>query len=132
MKHQQEIIEAIKSAINYLESSLKALMNKDENEVARSVWLAAAELEYANFFFSLMQDEPGSHSWKLKLRSKQVEMEPLLVSAQDLLKEAEGDLDAGGLHGAYKKTWMARGYLLKVQEVLEKGQKKGERPSSTG
>jgi len=123
MKHQQEIIDAIKSAINHLESSLKALMNKDENEVAGSVWQAAAELEYANFFFSLMQDESGSHSWKLKLRSKQVEMEPLLVSAQDLLKEAEGDLDVGELLGAYKKTWVARGYLLKVQEVLEKGRK---------
>ena len=125
MKHQQKIIEAIKSAINHLESSMKCLVNRDENGVAGAVWRAAADLEYANFLFSVMQDESESRSWKLDLRSKQVEIEPLLVSAQDLLREVEIGLDVSELREAYKKTWMARGYLLKVQEILEKRRKKG-------
>lgn len=131
MEHQQKITEAIKSAISHLESSMKALVNRDENGVAGSVWRAAADLEYANFLFSIIQGESESRSWKLDLGSKQVEIGPLLVSAQDLLKEAESGLDVNELHEAYKKTWMARGYLLKVQGILEKRRKKGEKSSST-
>ncbi len=129
MEHKQKIIEAVKSAINHLESSTQALVNRDENGVAGSVWRAAAELEYANFLFSIIQDESQSRSWKLDPRSKQVEIEPLLVSAQDLLKEAENVLDVRELHEVYKKTWMARGYLLKIQEILEKRRKKGGKSS---
>ncbi len=131
MEHQQKIIEAVKSSIDHLENSMKALVNRDENRVANSVWRAAAELEYANFLFSIIQDESQSRSWKLDSRSKQVEIEPLLVSARDLLREAENGLDVSELHEAYKKTWMARGYLLKVQEILEKRQKKDEKSSPT-
>jgi len=131
MKHQQEIAEAVKSAIDHLEGSMKALVDRDENRVAGSVWRAAADLEYVNFLFSIMQDESDRRSWKLDLRSKEVEIGPLLVSAQELLREAEGGLGLGELREVYKKTWMARGYLLKVQEVLEKRRKKTEKPSST-
>jgi len=66
-----------------------------------------------------------------KQRSKEVEIGPLLVSAQELLGEAEGGLGLSELHEVYKKTWMARGYLLKVQEILEKKRKKSEKSSST-
>lgn len=131
MERQQKIIEAIKSAIDHLGNSMKALMNRDENRVANSVWRAAAELEYANFLFSIIQNESQSRSWKLDSRSKQVEIKPLLVSARDLLREAENGLDMSELHEAYKKTWMARGYVLKVQEILEKRRKKGEKSSPT-
>jgi hypothetical protein len=124
MEQQKRIIEALTSAINHLENSMKALVNRDENRVMSSVWKAASDLEYANFLFSITQDEPKSHSWKLDLRSKQVEIGPLLVSAQDLIKEAKSDLDANGSLEAYKKTWMARGYLLKVYDTLQKAQKK--------
>jgi len=128
MEYQQRIIEAVKSAINHLERSVKALMDRDEKGVVTSVWRAAADLEYANFLFSIMQDESGSRSWKVDLGSKQMEIGPLLVSAQDLLKEAESGLNINELHEAYRKTWIARGYLLKVQGILDKRQKKGEKP----
>jgi len=123
MEKQKSIKEALTSAISHLENSMKALVNKDENRVMASVWKAAADLEYANFLFSITRDEPKSHSWKLDLRSKQVEIGPLLVSAQDRIKEAKSDLDADGLLKAYKKTWMARGYLLKVSDIFQKAQK---------
>jgi hypothetical protein len=123
MEQQKSIIEALTSAISHLENSMKALVNKDENKVMTSVWKSAADLEYANFLFSITRDELKSVSWKLDLRSKQVEIGPLLVSAQDLIKEAKSDLDTDGLLEAYKKTWMARGYLLKVSNILQKAQK---------
>ncbi len=131
MEHKQKIITAIKSSINHLENSMKALVNRDENGVAGSVWRAAAELEYANFLFSIIQNESQSNSWKLDPRSKQVEIGALLVSAQDRLREAGNGLDMSELNEAYKQTWMARGYLLKVQEILEKRRKKGEKSSLT-
>lgn len=130
MKQQKNIAEALTSAAGYLENSMKALVNKDENKVMPSVWKAAADLEYANFLFSIPRDQQKSHPWKLDLRSKQVEVGPLLVSAQDLIKEAKNKLDANGLE-AYKKTWMARGYLLKVSDILQKAQKKSESKKET-
>jgi len=40
-------------------------------------------------------------------------------------------LDADGLLKAYKKTWMARGYLLKVSDIFQKAQKKSESKKET-
>lgn len=125
MEQQKRIIEAITSAINNLETSIKAVVNRNENEVEGSVWQAAADLEYATFLFSIAREHKSS-SWKLKLRSKQVEIGPLLVSAQDLLKDAKSCFDSE-LCEAHKKTGMARGYLLKAQEILEKRRKKGRK-----
>lgn len=124
MKHQRKIIEAIASSMNHLEDSLKFNTNKDKEGVMASIWQAAADLEYANFLFSITQDDIRNRSWKLDLRSKQVEIGPLLISTRGLLEEAKNVLDAGKILEAYKKTWMARGYLLKVSEILQKTQKK--------
>jgi len=123
MEKQKSITEALRSATSHLENSIKALMNKDENRVIVSVWKAAADLEYTNFLFSITRDKPRNSSWKLDVRSKQVEIGTLLMSAQNLIKKAKNDLDADGYLEAYKKTWMARGYLLKVSDVLQKAQK---------
>jgi hypothetical protein len=130
MEQQKNITDTLTSAINHLENTLKALTNKDENKVMTSVWKSAADLEYANFLFSISWGKPKNSSWKLDLRSKQVEIEPLLVSAQNLIKEAKSKLNADGLE-AYKKTWMARGYLLKVSDILQKAQKKSESKKET-
>ena len=128
---QENIFKAITSAIAYLEDSMEALVKKDEKKVAHSAWRAASDLEYALFLFSLMhQDETESPSWKLNPKSKQLEIEPLLISAQDLLKEAKNRFEADELHEAHKKTWIARGQLLKVHDLLEKKLKKDEKTSS--
>ncbi len=115
----KKITEAISSAINRLEDSTKALVEKDERGMMDSVWEASAELEYALFLFSLIhQEEAERSSWKLDSPSKQVEVGPTLVSAQDLLKEAKSYIDIGDLGKAHKKTWMARGHLLKAWKRL--------------
>ena len=128
---QENIFKVITSAIAHLEDSMEALVKKDEKKVAHFAWRAASDLEYALFLFSLMhQDETESSSWKLNPKSKQVEIGPLLISAQDLLKEARNSFEADELHEAHKKTWMARGQLLRVHDLLEKKLRKDEKVSS--
>ena len=128
---QENIFKAIMSAIAYLEDSMEALVEKDDKKVAHFAWRAASDLEYALFLFSLMhQDETESPSWKLNPKSKQLEIEPLLISAQDLLKEARNRFEANELHEAHKKTWIARGQLLKVHDLLEKRLRKDGKASS--
>ncbi|MFQ5999258.1 MAG: hypothetical protein ACE5J6_00635 [Candidatus Bathyarchaeia archaeon] len=129
---QENILEALTSAINYLEDSMGALVEKNEKELTRFVWKASADLEYALFLFSIIhQDETESSSWKLDPHSKQVEIGPSLMLAQDLLKEAKHSFEADELHEAYKKTWMARGHLLRVHDFFEKKRRKGEKSTSS-
>jgi hypothetical protein len=129
---QENILEAITSAIAHLENSMEGLIKKDEKKVTNFVWRAASDLEYALFLFSLIhQDETESSSWKLDPSPEQTEIEPLLTSAQNLLKEAKENFKANDLHEAHKKTWMARGYLLKVHDFFEKKRRKGEKTVSS-
>ena len=110
---------------------MDAIVKKNETKVMQLTWRAASDLEYALFLFSLIhQDETESSSWKPDSGSKQLEIGPLLISAQDLLKEAKDSFEAEEPHEAHKKTWMARGHLLKVHDFLEKKQRKGEKASS--
>jgi len=128
---KENILKAITSAIAYLEDSMEALVKKDEKKVVHFTWRAASDLEYALFLFSLThQDETESSSWKLNPHPKQLEIGPLLISAQDLLKEAKNSFEANELQKAHKKTWMARGNLLKVHDFIEKERRKGEKTSS--
>jgi len=127
----ENTLENITSAINHLEESMKALVEKNEKEFMRSVWKASADLEYALFLFSLMhQEENPSASWKLDLSAKQVEVGPTLMLAQDLLKEAKSSFEAENFHEANKKTWMARRHLSRIHEFFEKMRRKSERAFS--
>jgi len=131
MMKRENILENITSAINHLEESMKALLEKNEKKVTRFVWKAAADLEHALFLFSLMhQEETSSASWKLNPPSKQVEVGPTLVAAQDLLKEAKDSFEAEKFHEAHKKTWMARGHLLRIHDFFEKMRRKDVKSSS--
>jgi len=128
---QENILKAITSAIAHLENSMEAFGKEAEKKVVYFTWRAASDLEYALFLFMLMhQDETESSSWKLGPHPKQLEIEPLLVSAQDLLKQAKNSFKAEELHEAHKKTWMARGHLLRLHDFLEKKRRKGEKASS--
>jgi len=118
---QEKIATAIISAMDSLNNSIGAYGKKDEKQVAGFVWRAVAELEYALFLLSIQhQGEIETSSWKMPSHSKEVEIEPTLSSAQELLKEAKSNIEANNFHEAYKKTWTARNHLLKVQESLEK------------
>ena len=128
---KENIFKAITLAIAYLEDSIEIFVQDNEKKAASLAWQAASDLEYALFLFSLMhQDETERPSWKLNSKSKQVEIEPLLSSARDLLKEAKNSFEEDEFHEAHKKTWMARGQLLRVHDLLEKKLRKDEKVSS--
>ncbi len=125
---QEKITESIASAVNHLEGSMKALAKKDEKNLVNLVWRAGADLEYALFLFSLMhQNESESSSWKIDSHSKQVEISSILSSVQNLLREAKDNMKATELFDAHKKTWTARGYLLRVHDTFEKKRKEQRR-----
>jgi len=117
---QEKAIRAIDSAISNLEDSAKDLVEKNEKGMLGHVWQAAADSEYALFLFSFMQPEgfEGS-SWKSSFHLKKVQIGPAVVLAQNLLKEAKKNIEKDDLHEAYKKTWMARGYLLKIWNMFQ-------------
>ena len=120
----EKLTGAIASARGHLEASMKSVPKGSGEDVSGIVWRAAADLEYALFLFSIMhQDESKSSSWRLGLRSKDVEVDSVLVSTRDLLEEAGSKIEAGELREAYKKTWMARGYLLRLHNSFEKRRK---------
>ena len=125
---QEKISEFLASAINHLVGSMKALAKKDKKNLVNLVWRAGADLEYALFLFSLMhQNESESSSWKIDSHSKQLEISSILSSVQNLLREAKDNMKAGELPDAHKKTWMARGNLLRVHDTFEKKRREQRR-----
>ncbi|MEA2089177.1 MAG: hypothetical protein U9O89_00230 [Thermoproteota archaeon] len=121
---KKKIVGATESAADHLERSIKALENDDEKKLEGLIWQAAAELEYTLFLFSVgYKNEIEKSSWKHHSSSKKLEVEPALIEARDLVKEAKTGVDADELSEAYKKTWKARGRLLTVQKILEKKRK---------
>jgi len=124
MSLQGKITNALLSAMKHLEDSKKSITENNENKLSNHVWRASAELEYALFLFSILrQNEHQSHPWKAELESKQLEAPPVIASTQELLQKAKVSFESGDLLEAHKNTWIARGYLMKVQEVLEKKRK---------
>ena len=123
------MIEAVTSAVDNLEDAIKTLIKGDGRETLRRVWRAAADSEYALFLFSINSNTSPEDSspWKFSLNPKSMEMGPALTLAQELLKEAEGNIRTGNFQEAHRKTWTARGYLLEVQGTLEKGRRGGEK-----
>ena len=122
--HVQKISKAVTSALTYLKDSIEAYMKGDESKVIQLTWHAASDLEYGLFLFSLMHyDETRSSSWKLP-QSKQPEIESLLAATQTLLQETAKSLEANDLKEAYKKSWLARGQLLRIHDFFEKKERK--------
>jgi len=124
MALKEKITKAVQAAQEHLENSKKSITENNESELVGHVWKASAELEYALFlFFILRQSENQGHPWKVDLESKQLEVAPVITSTQELLREAKTSFENSDLLEAHKKTWIARGYLLKVQEFFEKKRK---------
>ena len=110
--------------MEHLENSRKSITENNENMLANQVWKTSAEVEYALFLFSILQqNQHQSHSWKVDLKSKQLEVTPVIASTQELLQKAKTSFENGDFLEAHKKIWIARDYLLKVQNVLEKKRK---------
>jgi len=122
MADNEKISKALKSAMTHLDNSMLAIDKKEGDSLLEdSVWHVAAELEYALFLFSItVQNEIDKSKWKLNPKLKKVEVGPTLVTVQDLLNEAEKCMTSEKLSDAYKSTYIARHYVLKVQKDFAK------------
>ena len=120
MKINEKISKALKSATTHLENSILALNKKDENSFANSLWHVAAELEYILFLFSItFKNESDLSKWKPNPELKS-EIGSMLMNVGNLLNEAERFVVNERLLDAYKSAYIARHYILKVQEDLAK------------
>ena len=120
----QKISKTVTSALAYIEDAIDSQAEGNEEKVMQLIWRAASDLEYGLFLFSIRYSEDKrSSSWKLP-PIKQPKIDSLLASTQDLLKEAAKSLEADDLKEAHKKTWIARGQLLRIHDFFEKKQRK--------
>ena len=74
------------------------------------------------FTLESTQETPKS-SWKLPT-SKQPEIQSILISTRDTLKEAAKNLESNDNKEAYKKTWIAKGQLLRIHDFFDKKERK--------
>lgn len=129
---REKILSAITSAISNLENSIMLISNKNEEEFSSAVWQASADVEYSLFLLSLLRSEETERfSLKRKSTSKQMEMQPAISSALDILMEARGNVENGDLAVAHENAWKARNYLYSVQKIFEKSRKIGAERAST-
>ena len=122
MALENKITKAVLSAMKHLGNSKTLIAENSQDALANQIWKASAELEYALFLFSILRKNED-HSWKVDLKSKKLEIAPAIASTEELLEKAKINFENGNFLEAYKKMWIARGYLLKVQNVLEKKRK---------
>ena len=112
----KKILKALQVSISYLDTSLNAL-GKNQKLVRKYSWLAASELEYALFLFSITcTAETDRSAWKPESSMKTFDERLYLVSTLNLLKRAEVQFKTQQLDEAYKATWIARGYLYQVHD----------------
>jgi hypothetical protein len=121
MLRYEKIMQSIELSIAYLEASISALDKKDVDCFADSLWRSAEELEYALFLFSMkFQDESDMSKWKPKSGIKKGESGRLLEAAKQLLDESGKAMVDESWLDAYKSAYVARCYLLLLQEDLAK------------
>jgi len=121
MLHYEKIMQSIKLSITYLEASISALNQKDGDCFAHNLWRSAEELEYALFLFSMkFQDESDTFKWKPKSGINKRGSGLTLEAAKELLNESRKSMTNGNWLDAYKSAYIARYYLLELQEDLAK------------
>jgi len=117
----EKILMVLKSAITYVETSMLALNKKDDNSFANGIWHVAAELEYLLFLFSITyKNESDTSIWNRNIELKKIETYPMLIEVQNLLNEAEKFVVNEKFQYAYKNVYIARHYILRVQQDITK------------
>ena len=123
---QQDKIEAaLAEAKKHIEECISAYAHNDEEATSNSLWIASSEAEYAVFLLSLLQSDnskttPSRQSSSTK---QPLELQSSLTSAQQLLANAEANVQAGDYDKGYEDAWTARNVLLKMQDFVEKKRK---------
>jgi hypothetical protein len=128
--NREKILNTVKSAIGYLETSLESFAKGKEKETFDNLWQASSEVEYCLFLLSLLHSEEPKGFTTKSSSSKEVKIQPALASAFETLKKAKSSIENSNLRNAKEKVWEARNWLFKVQEIFEKKRKIGAEQSS--
>jgi len=121
MTVNEKIQKAVDDASACLKDSIAEFAKKNEESFADRVWHVGAELEYALFLFSMMfPDESSVSKRKPNPELKNIDTATILADCQTLLDEAGKQLAKGKLKESYKTAYVARHYILKVQEDIAK------------
>ena len=121
MAFHNKILSALRKAKSFLETSIDVGARKNLELFKDAIWHAAAELEYALFFFSIkFQNENQLQKWKVNPKFKGTDLTSMLKEARELLSEAEKSTVNGNMLEAYENAYLARHYVLKIQGNLAK------------
>jgi len=121
MATNDKILKALESALNRLDEAISALKSRDENAFSNGVWHVAAELEYALFLFSLaVGSENSMPVAKLNPEIKNMQMDNIVLKVKELVGEAQKSIMDGQLLNAYRSAYLARHFIFKAQESLNK------------
>jgi len=123
---KEKIVKTLNSALTRLEDAIELQAKGNEEKVMQLTWKASSDLEYALFLFLLEYPQENRKSSR-KLSSKQPEIESILISTRDTLKEASKNIDADELNEAQKKTWIAKDQLLSIHDFFEKKRRKNKK-----
>jgi hypothetical protein len=123
---KEKIIKTLNSALGRLDDAIVLHVKGNEEKVIQLTWKVSSDLEYALFLFSFEYSQENRKPSKLS--SKQPEIEQILLSTRDTLKEASKNLGADDLNEAHKKTWMAKDQLLTIHDFFEKKGRKNRNP----
>jgi hypothetical protein len=116
---KEKIIKAVNSALAYLNYAVNSKTKDSKENVYMLTWKASSDLEYALFLFSLIFiNEKAKASWKLL--SRQPDINSTIISSRNTLKEVIENLNEDNFDEAFKKTWITKGQLLRINDFFEK------------
>lgn len=119
MASENKLAALFRQVENNLDEAEKAKMEGNVKTFSRKIWEVGADLEYLTFTMGLSR-ENADDSWKEKLKAtRAIDIDEEISKAKSLLKEASSAIDAD-LEGVYRKAWLARGIMLRIQKELEK------------
>jgi|YelNatPaOPRAMG01_1025707.scaffolds.fasta_scaffold00379_17 hypothetical protein len=122
MSFNDKILKALSSTLTYLDKAVSALRKGDENAFSNDMWHVAAELEYALFLFLLTLEGSGQNIQRLKPNSETINppVGDVMLKVKELVEESQNFLMKGDFSNAYRCVYLARHYIFKVQESLDK------------
>lgn len=118
MDFDEKILDGLKKAANYLQTSMEVL-DRNDKLFSSNIWHIGAELEYILFLFSLKLDEIESFKWKQNPELVK-DVKPVLIDINDLLEKAQKFVENNMLYDAYRNVYIARHYVFKIQADIAK------------
>lgn len=111
---------AIRKSLKELDEAYKIYIRRDNIDVAAlKIWNASLEIEYAMFILRFILKIEKSNAPN-KYMSINPDIKDAIDKSCDLLRTADKFIEKGNLSLALNEIYIARKYLIDLQEKLEK------------